>query len=282
MGTILQPLLLQHRLLYAIFCYHSWIFSMLWLHHCFFTFSLPPKHMYLKTHQKWINPPTRGRRVCKLDSELFSWLRWWKGRGSPQTVLGNRQLILILEAMLGFAAVGRGAWKGCSPLQPGSNPDPTSPSTTHPPQRAGGGNAELAPQQHQYPQHEPQPHWAREEKSGGSSGLARPGKARALLSAEERGLRCRGMVVSAQAQLGARMGCGCAGRPTLILLYAHARRLLLFAFSFSPIRRCRLVSCPQELLWAREQVCRRRWREQGCQGTLMRATSILMVQLRGT
>lgn len=85
---------------------------MLWLHHCFFTFSLPPKHMYLKPHQKWTNPPTWQWWACKSDSELFLWLWWLKSRAFPQTALRNKQLILILQIMLSFAMMVRDAQKG--------------------------------------------------------------------------------------------------------------------------------------------------------------------------
>lgn len=256
-----------------------------WLPHCFFTFSLPPKHMYLKTHQKWTNPPTQGRRVCKSDSELFLRLWWWKGSGSPQAVLRNKELILIWWAMLGFAVVVRGAQRGRSlPPKPVSSPDPTAqPVPRYQPAAAvpGGGNAGLAPQQH--PQHKPRlRHWAVEEKSGGSSGLTLPSEGRVLPRAQERALRCAGAVVLRTAAIrssGGMQMCwqGCAHFIACTCTQASVRFL-----PSSPIPRCRLGSCPQELLGARERVCRRKWREQGCQGTLMRASSILVVQLRVT
>lgn len=257
---------------------------MLWLPHCFFTFSLPPKHMYLKTHQKWTNPPTQGRWVCKSDSELFLRLWWWKGSGSPQAVLRNKDLILIWRAMLGFAVVVRGAQRGRS-LPPSrwavlTPPHSPSPGTGRL-QRYLGGDAGLAPQQH--PQHKPRlRHWAVEEKSGGSSGLTLPSEGRVLLRAQERALRCTGAVVPCTAAIRSSGGMQMCWQGCAHFIASTCTQASVCFLPFSPIPRCRLGSCPRELLGARERVCRRRWREQGCQGTLMRASSILVVQLRVT
>lgn len=80
-----------------------------------FNFLSSPKTYALKTHQKWTNPPTQGWRVCKADSKLFLCLCWGNGSSSPQTALGNKELIFILQTMLGFAVVAKGPQRGCFP-----------------------------------------------------------------------------------------------------------------------------------------------------------------------
>lgn len=169
--------------------------------------------------------------MCKSDSELFLRLWWWKGRGSPQTASGNKQLILILQAVLGFAMVVRGNMEGMlvPPVRKQSWPHHTAhpqvpPSCSSVP----GGNMEWVPQQHLQPEHKHW-HWAREKKSGGSSGLAQPGEDTVLLRAWE------GSQVQGSSGILHRHNQDLisSGRATLILLHAHARRLLLFAFSLS-------------------------------------------------
>lgn len=89
-------------------------------------------------------------------------------------MLEHKELFLILQAMLCFALVVRGAQRGCSPLQPFQIPAGCS--------IIEEGNVDLAPQQHQHPQHEPQlKHGTEEEKSNCSFGLAQQSQERVLL-----------------------------------------------------------------------------------------------------
>lgn len=93
---------------------------------------------------------------------------------------------------------------------------------------------------------------------------------------------CRkGVVGAGEWWLPAQMQMGWQGYALFIECTCTQASFVCFV-PLCPIPRCKLGSCLQEILGVCGWVCRRRWREGGCQETLMRATSTLMVQLRVT
>lgn len=97
----------------------------------------------------------------------------------------------------------------------------------------------------------------------GSSITSQPGKDRAML--------CQGSGWDMDVL---------AGLCSFYCLRVHTGLFCLFFPLFLPLQGTDWIHVPKSSYssW----VCRRRWREQGCQGTLMRTASVLMVQLRVT
>lgn len=112
----------------------------------------------------------------------------------------------------------------------------------------------------------------------GSSITSQPGKDRVLLRAQERLPRCRTAAMLCQGS-GWDMDV-LAGLCSFYCLRVHTGLFCLFFPLFLPLQDTDWIHVPKSSYssW----VCRRRWREQGCQGTLMRTASVLMVQLRVT